>query len=60
MVNLGGIKFLKTDMKNKDRLFVGACCGMPFGLVGMTTGFLFSFLWNTFIEDRKCKHGRKR
>nr|UVX73527.1 MAG: hypothetical protein [Bacteriophage sp.] len=38
-------------MKNKDRIFIGACAGMPFGLVGMGIGFLFSFLWNKFIEE---------
>ena len=28
-----------------------ACVGMPFGLVGMGIGFLFSFLWNKFIAE---------
>lgn len=38
-------------MKNIDRIFIGVCCGMPFGLVGMGIGFLFSFLWNKFIAE---------
>lgn len=39
-------------MKNKDRLFIGACAGMPFGLVGMAIGLLFSFLWNVFTNGK--------
>lgn len=42
-------------MKNRDRLFIGTCAGMPFGLVGMGIGFLFSFLWNKFIAEQEVK-----
>lgn len=39
------------DLKCKNRYFIGACAGMPFGIVGMGIGFLFSFLWNKFIAE---------
>lgn len=37
-------------MKNKDRIFLGACFGMPLGLVGMVTGSLFAFIFNKIVE----------
>lgn len=39
-------------MKNKDRYFIGACAGMPFGLVGMAIGTLFAWIFNKFIVNR--------
>lgn len=33
-------------MTNKDRIFVAACCGMPFGIVGMISGSLFAIIFN--------------
>ena len=33
-------------MKNRDRLFIGTCAGMPFGIVGMVSGALFGILFN--------------
>lgn len=38
-------------MRNINKIFIGACCGMPLGIVGMGIGFLFSFLWNKFIAE---------
>lgn len=40
-------------MKNRDRLFIGACAGIPFGLVGMGIGLLFSMIWNKFITEQE-------
>lgn len=40
-------------MRNTDRVFIGACCGMPFGLVGMTTGSIFAFVFNKIIGRKK-------
>ncbi len=37
-------------MKNKDRIFLGACFGMPLGVVGMVTGSLFTFIFNKIVE----------
>lgn len=37
-------------MKNRDRLFLGTCFGMPLGLVGMATGSLFAFIFNKIVE----------
>lgn len=39
-------------MKNRDRLFIGACAGMPFGLVGMTIGTIFTWIFNKFIAEK--------
>lgn len=36
-------------MKSTDRIFFGACFGMPLGLVGMATGSLFAFIFNKII-----------
>lgn len=33
-----------------DRIFFGACFGMPLGLVGMATGSLFAFIFNKIVE----------
>lgn len=38
-------------MNNRDRLFIGTYAGIPFGLMGMGIGFLFSLLWNKFIAE---------
>ena len=40
-------------MKNKDRIFVGACCGMPFGLIGMTTGSLCAVIYNKIVGKKR-------
>ena len=42
-------------MKKIYRIFIGACCGIPFGLVGMTTGSLFAFVFNKIIGRKKIK-----
>ena len=42
-------------MKNKDRIFIGACCGIPFGLVGMATGSLFAFIFNKIVGKKGNK-----
>ena len=39
-------------MKNNDRLFIGACCGMPFGLIGMATGSIFALIFNKLTERK--------
>ena len=39
-------------MKNRDRYFIGACAGMPFGLVGMAHGILFAFIFNKIIKKK--------
>lgn len=33
-------------MKNRDRYFIGACVGMPFGLVGMGIGTFLAWIFN--------------
>ena len=33
-------------MKNRDRIFLASCCGMPFGIIGMVSGALFGILFN--------------
>lgn len=38
------------SLKNKDRIFLGTCFGMPLGLVGMVTGSLFAFVFNKIVE----------
>lgn len=35
-------------MNNKDRYFIGACAGMPFGLVGMAIGTFFAWIFNKY------------
>lgn len=42
-------------MKNRDRIFMGACCGMPFGLVGMVAGSLFAFIFNKIVGNKGLK-----
>lgn len=39
-------------MKNRDRYFIGACAGMPFGLVGMGIGTFFAWIFNRFIVEK--------
>lgn len=50
-------------MKNTDRIFFGACFGMPFGLVGMATGSLFAFAFNKFVgsdtNGKKFKRSKR-
>ena len=36
-------------MKNIDRVFIGACCGMPLGIVGIATGSIFALIFNKII-----------
>lgn len=38
-------------MKNRDRVFIGACCSMPLGIVGMATGFLFALIFNKILKE---------
>lgn len=33
---------INSNMKNTDRIFIGACFGMPFGIVGILNGALLS------------------
>lgn len=40
-------------MRNIDRIFIGACCGMPLGIVGIATGFIFALIFNEIIERGK-------
>lgn len=42
-------------MKKRDRIFLGACFGMPLGLVGMAIGSLFAFAFNKIIEKEGIK-----
>lgn len=44
-------------MKNTDRIFIGACFGMPLGLVGMATGSLFAFIFNKIIGRGMINNG---
>ena len=37
-------------MKNSDRLFIGACCGVPFGLVGMSVTVLLTMIYNKVLK----------
>ena len=39
-------------MKNKDRYFIGICAGMPFGVVGVCIGTLFTWVLTKFIENQ--------
>lgn len=38
-------------MNNRDRLVIGTCAGVPFGIIGMVIGFLCSSMWNKFIAE---------
>lgn len=40
-------------MKNIDRVFIGACCGMPLGIVGIATGSIFALIFNKIIGRKK-------
>lgn len=42
-------------MKNKERVFIGACCGVPFGLVGMSIGALLATIYNWLFKMQKQK-----
>lgn len=42
-------------MKRYDRIFMGACFGMPLGLVGMATGSLFAVIFNKIVEKKGLK-----
>lgn len=43
-------------MSNKDRIFIGACCGLPLGMVGVAIGSLFAFIFNKIIGRNKVKY----
>ena len=51
-------------MKNKDRIFLGACLGMPLGLVGMAAGSLLAVIFNKIagggMYGKKAKRIKKR
>lgn len=51
-------------MKNKDRIFLGACFGIPLGLVGMATGSLFAFIFNKIVgsdtNGKKFKRAKRK
>ena len=51
-------------MKNIDRIFLGACFGMPLGLVGMATGSLFAFVFNQVVgrdtNGKKFKRAKRK
>lgn len=46
-------------MRNKDRIFIGACLGMPLGLVGMAAGYLLAVIFNKIagggMDGKKAK-----
>lgn len=33
--------------------FIGACCGMPLGIVGIATGSIFALIFNKIIGKEK-------
>lgn len=35
--------------ENTDRIFIGACFGMPLGLFGMAIGSLFVMIFNEIV-----------
>lgn len=37
------------NQNNRNRYFIAACAGMPFGVVGMCTGMIWVWLFNRFI-----------
>lgn len=39
-------------MKNSDRLFIGACAGVPFGFVGMGVTVLLTMMYNRICANR--------
>lgn len=39
-------------MKNKDRIFIGACCGLPLGIVDMAIGSIFALIFNKIMKSR--------
>lgn len=39
-------------MQNREKYFMAACAGMPFGLVGMSVGVFLTWIFNT-ISGRK-------
>ena len=43
-------KINSSGMKNADRIFIGACAGMPFGLVGMLHGAVFGIVFNKLLK----------
>jgi len=47
-------------MKNKDRIFMGVCLGMPLGLAGMITGSLSALIFNKMLGNRKYGKKTKR
>lgn len=50
-------------MKNTDRIFLGACFGMPLGLAGMATGSLFAVIFNKLVgsdfNGKKTKRSKR-
>lgn len=36
-------------MKNRDRIFVGVCLGIYFGIIGMATGSFLAFIFNKIV-----------
>ncbi len=55
---------VNSGMKNKDRMFLGACFGMPLGLVGMATGSLFAVIFNKVVgsdtNGKKFKRAKRK
>lgn len=41
---------INSNMKNTDRIFIGACFGMPFGIVGILNGALFGIIFNKILK----------
>lgn len=57
-------KVNNNEMKNTDRIFLGACFGMPLGVVGMATGSLFAFIFNIIVgsdtDGKKFKRAKRK
>lgn len=43
------IKLKDMCMKNRDRIFVGVCLGIYFGIIGMATGSFLAFIFNKIV-----------
>ena len=37
-------------MRDKDRIFIGACAGVPMGLIGVVCGSLLGAIYNRIVK----------
>lgn len=37
------------DRNNRNKYFIAACAGMPFGVAGMCTGMILAWLFNKIM-----------